>query len=222
MHTLTASNATTAQPRAARRYGLILFFVVAYAWDWLFQLLSILIARQTISLPLPRDLVETIGFLSPALAALAVTAYESGGAGVRGLLAQLLRWRVRPIWYAVALGGPLLLTLAQELHQHWAINGSSCATGVRPPCAKWCLDLPRRPLNAYLLSYSCMGIAPSCCSKVSISKLNHDSTILPSAKRATLTPVSRTILPVGGMPITEPVFVALAIQRVATLSPSAI
>jgi hypothetical protein len=84
LQTITASSATTAQPRAARRYGLILFFVVAYAWDWLFQLLSILIARHTISLPLPRELVETIGFLGPALAALAVTAYEAGGAGVRG------------------------------------------------------------------------------------------------------------------------------------------
>ncbi len=112
MHTLTASSTTTAQPRAARRYGLILFFVAAYAWTWLFQLLSMLIARHTISLPLPRELVETIGFLGPALAALVVTAYEAGGAGVRALLAQLLRWRVRPIWYAVAFGGPLLLTLA--------------------------------------------------------------------------------------------------------------
>jgi len=112
MHTLTASSTTTAQPRAARRYGLILFFVAAYAWTWLFQLLSVLIARHTISLPLPRELVETIGFLGPALAALAVTAYEAGGAGVRALLAQQLRWRVRPSWYAVALGGPLLLTLA--------------------------------------------------------------------------------------------------------------
>src|SRR6266540_2141712 len=89
MHTLTASSTTTAQPRAARRYGLILFFVAAYAWTWLFQLLSMLIARHTISLPLPRELVETIGFLGPALAALVVTAYEAGGAGVRALLAQL-------------------------------------------------------------------------------------------------------------------------------------
>jgi membrane protease YdiL (CAAX protease family) len=112
MHTFTAASATTAPPRAARRYGLILFFVAAYAWTWLFQLLSVLIARDTISLPLPRELVDTIGFLGPALAALGVTAYESGGAGLRTLLAQLLRWRVRPIWYAVALGGPLLLTLA--------------------------------------------------------------------------------------------------------------
>jgi len=112
MQTITASSVTTAQPRAARRYGLILFFVVAYAWTWLFQMLSALMARHTISLPLPGELIETIGLLGPALTALGVTAYESGGAGVRALLAQLLRWRVRPIWYAVALGGPILLTLA--------------------------------------------------------------------------------------------------------------
>jgi len=53
MQTITVSSATTAQPRAARRYGLILFFVASYAWTWLFQLLSMLIARHTISLPLP-------------------------------------------------------------------------------------------------------------------------------------------------------------------------
>jgi membrane protease YdiL (CAAX protease family) len=112
MHTITATSATTAQPRTVRRYGLILYFVAAYAWTWLFQLLSALMARHTINLPLPGELIETIGFLGPALAALGVTAYESGGAGLRALLGQLLRWRVRPIWYAVALGGPLLLTLA--------------------------------------------------------------------------------------------------------------
>ena len=112
MQTITASSVPTAHPRAARRYGLLLFFVAAYAWTWLFQLLGVLITRHTISLPLPRELVDTIAFLGPALAALGVTAYESGGAGLRALLAQLLRWRVRPLWYAVALGGPLLLTLA--------------------------------------------------------------------------------------------------------------
>jgi membrane protease YdiL (CAAX protease family) len=112
MHTIIAASATPAQPRAARRYGLILYFVTAYAWTWLFQMLSALMVRHTINLPLSGELVETIGLLGPALAALGVTAYESGGAGLRALLGQLLRWRVRPIWYAVALGGPLLLTLA--------------------------------------------------------------------------------------------------------------
>src|SRR5215213_1794059 len=112
MHTITAASATTAQPRAARRYGLILFFVAAYAWIWLFQLLSALMARHAISLPLPSELVETIGLLGSALAALGVTAYETGGAGLRTLLGQLLRWRIRPIWYVVALGEPILLTLA--------------------------------------------------------------------------------------------------------------
>jgi len=112
MHTLTASNATTAQPRAARPYGLILYFVAAYAWQWLCLFISYLMVRGQITLPVPHELIDTIGALSPLLAAIGVTAYESGGTGVRALLRQALRWRVRPIWYAVALGGPLLLAFA--------------------------------------------------------------------------------------------------------------
>jgi len=79
MHTIIAANATATQPRTVRRYDLILYFVAAYAWTWLFQLLSALMARHTISLPLPGELVETIGLLGPALAAVGVTTYETVG-----------------------------------------------------------------------------------------------------------------------------------------------
>src|SRR5215470_554243 len=109
MQTITASSATTAQPRAARRYGLILYFVAAYAWQWLCLFISFLMVHGQITLPVPHELIDTIGALSPLLAALGVATYESGGAGVRALLRQVLRWRVRPRWYAIALGGPLLL-----------------------------------------------------------------------------------------------------------------
>jgi hypothetical protein len=37
-----------------------------------------------------------------------MAALESGGAGLRSLLAQTLRWRVRPAWYVAAILGPAL------------------------------------------------------------------------------------------------------------------
>ena len=52
-----------------------------------------------------------VGAYGPALAAVAVTAAESGRAGVRALLGQLLRWRVSLGWYTVALLGPNLVVL---------------------------------------------------------------------------------------------------------------
>src|SRR6476661_8032260 len=107
MQTIAPASVTTAQPRAARPYGLILYFVAAYAWQWLCLFLSFLMAHGQVTLPVPHELIDTIGALSPLLAAIGVTAYEAGGAGVRALLRQALRWRIRPRWYAVALGGPL-------------------------------------------------------------------------------------------------------------------
>jgi hypothetical protein len=64
MHTITAAHATTAQPRTVRRYGLVLYFVGAYAWTWLFQLLSALMARHTISLPYRASSSKQLGFLA--------------------------------------------------------------------------------------------------------------------------------------------------------------
>jgi membrane protease YdiL (CAAX protease family) len=57
------------------------------------------------------ELLLAIGTYGPALAALAVTAVESGRVGVRALLRQTLRWWVGLHWFVLALLGPSLITL---------------------------------------------------------------------------------------------------------------
>jgi membrane protease YdiL (CAAX protease family) len=137
MHTITAPSTTMAQPRAARPYGLILYFIAAYAWQWLCLFLSFLMVRGQITLPVPHELIDTIGALSPLVAAIGVTAYEAGGAGVRALLRQVLRWRVRPILYAVALGGPLVLAFA--CLAVYLATGGTLPTAVSLPLPLWLL-----------------------------------------------------------------------------------
>jgi membrane protease YdiL (CAAX protease family) len=69
-----------------------------------------------------------IGGWGPAFAALAVTAWESGRAGVKELLQQFRRWRVHPLWYLTALLGPALLGLIALI--------ATAATGGTTP-AHW-------------------------------------------------------------------------------------
>jgi membrane protease YdiL (CAAX protease family) len=52
-----------------------------------------------------------IGTFGPLVAAVVVTAKESGRAGLRSLFGRVVRWRVAPIWYGVVLLGPMLLYL---------------------------------------------------------------------------------------------------------------
>src|SRR5215216_3244828 len=83
-----------------RRHPLITFFVLAYVlswWGW------ILYAFELSPLPI-------VGF-GPFLAALIVLAATSGKSGVGGLLRRMVRWRVSPVWYAVALLVPVTITV---------------------------------------------------------------------------------------------------------------
>jgi uncharacterized protein len=52
-------------------------------------------------------LVLLVAAWAPALAAIGLTWLSSGRAGVDALLGQVKEWRVRPVWYAVALLAPL-------------------------------------------------------------------------------------------------------------------
>jgi len=84
-----------------RRHPLVVFFVLAYAlswWPW------ILYAFDLSPLPI-------VGF-GPFLAAIVVLAVTRGMAGVMALLRRMVRWRVSPVWYAVALLLPVAITVA--------------------------------------------------------------------------------------------------------------
>ena len=69
-----------------------------------------------------------VSAFGPAIAAVAVTAWDAGLHGVRALFGQLLRWRAGVVWYVLALGGPAVFTLLATLI--WAAG-----TGHQP--AHW-------------------------------------------------------------------------------------
>ena len=91
------------------------FVLIAFAFSWAYWLLAVLEARGLIySLPVPAMLLGAFG---PMVAAVVLTAQESGRAGLRSLLSRVVRWRVAPVWYGVALLGPIVLQLlAMALH----------------------------------------------------------------------------------------------------------
>ncbi|SDZ07917.1 hypothetical protein SAMN05660209_04608, partial [Geodermatophilus africanus] len=85
-----------------RQHRLISFFSLAYAVSWTPWAFD----AAGISLGTP--------FFpgGPLVAALVVIAVADGRRGFRQLGSRLVRWRVGWVWYAVALGLPVLLVLA--------------------------------------------------------------------------------------------------------------
>ena len=84
-----------------KRHRLTTFFVLAYAlswWAWILYGLGLF--------PNP------VASFGPFLAAIVVLALTQGKAGILGLFRRMVRWRVAPGWYAVALLLPVVLAAA--------------------------------------------------------------------------------------------------------------
>jgi membrane protease YdiL (CAAX protease family) len=86
--------------RVVRAHQLIVFFVLAYVLSWWGAILY----------AFNHDLAPNASF-GPFLAALVVLAITRGKAGVMELLRRMVRWRVAPGWYAVALLLPVAITV---------------------------------------------------------------------------------------------------------------
>lgn len=110
-----------------------LFFVATLGVMGMTGGLAVMVGTGAVALPLSPLALVTLGGLAVPVAAIGATAAESGGAGVKALLAKLVRWRVHPGWYAAALGGPAAVVLAGFL--------LSLALGVplppAPPASVW-------------------------------------------------------------------------------------
>ena len=104
-------NTTTTSPSPSEtrmgRHPLIWYFALAYAFSWLFWLLSHL-AGGTVG-----TVLIVIGAFGPMLAA-AIIISRTGGS-VSEWLRSILRWRVSPAYYAYALGLPVLLAVILNL-----------------------------------------------------------------------------------------------------------
>ena len=82
-----------------KRHPLVTFFILAYAlswWAWILYALGLF--------------GGPIASFGPFLAAIVVLALTEGKAGLLGLFRRMIRWRVPPGWYAVALLLPVALT----------------------------------------------------------------------------------------------------------------
>lgn len=113
---------------ASRVWGLLGYFIGAYALTYLFWVPAALAEAGRMTLPVPELAFLVLGGLGPMLAAIIVTGLESGLSGIRRLFGQLKRWRVSPGWYAMALlGVPLIGLAAAGIH---VALGGTLATGT--------------------------------------------------------------------------------------------
>jgi membrane protease YdiL (CAAX protease family) len=103
-----ATTAITSAPTTSARAFPLTYFIIAFAFTGFFWTLAALGARGVIP-TLPG--LTVIGTFGPLVAAVIVTAQESGRAGLRSLLGRIVHWRVAPVWYGVVLLGPMLLYL---------------------------------------------------------------------------------------------------------------
>jgi CAAX protease family protein len=116
------------------KHPLVAFFVLAYALSWWGWILNAIY---------PSDMWPTPIFpFGPALAAVIVTAVMGGKAAVKKLLSRLTQWRVQPMWYAIALLFPVVLTVIAVCLNVWL--GAAAPSAIQ--LGRWYTIFPAFPI----------------------------------------------------------------------------
>lgn len=99
---------------------LVRFFVLAFAWSWIYWLLSSVIRPQ---LPTLGMVLFIAGSFGPGIAAIAMVMYSSGQDGLHRWLRRSLQWRVRWRWIAFSFFLPLVV-MGLAAVGHIALGGT--------------------------------------------------------------------------------------------------
>jgi membrane protease YdiL (CAAX protease family) len=100
-----------------KRHPLIAFLALAVLFSWALWIPMMVAARGVNKNSPLLPLLEIWGWFGPGLAAVMVTWNVSGGGGLRKLFGRFLVWRVRFVWYLVALLlSPAISLLTTVLH----------------------------------------------------------------------------------------------------------
>lgn len=129
-----------------RQQSLVLYFILAYAVTWCFEIPLALSAQGLIKVEIPMA-IHYLGSYGPMIAAFVLTVLTKGAVGIRDLVSRWFKWRVQVRYYAFAILGPIaLFTLAVVINRF--------TSGVWPDLsllgkADYLPDL--KPLGALLL-----------------------------------------------------------------------
>ncbi len=82
-----------------KRHSLLFFFILAFLLSWIVWGVDAAEARGLINAHIP----SSLAFWALTAAAFAAAGLSGGWGAVKELVARMLRWRVSPAWYAVAL-----------------------------------------------------------------------------------------------------------------------
>lgn len=87
-----------------QRSGTLSFFLLTFAITWGLQLPGVFAQRGWLpGAPAVYMPLAGLGIFGPLLAASMLTARQGGKPALKALYSRLLRWRVHPVWYVVAL-----------------------------------------------------------------------------------------------------------------------
>ena len=90
-----------------KRHALVAYFILAYAISWAVQIPLALKAQGLSQVSIPFSIHYLAGY-GPMLAAIIVTWLTGGVSGLKELFGRILKWRVQPVWWLVAIS-PLVL-----------------------------------------------------------------------------------------------------------------
>ncbi len=99
----------TQETRENRIRSFLLYGTIAYAVSWAIEIPLALKAEGIISAEIPYA-IHYLAAFGPFVAAIVLTWREGGPAGLKELFTRIVKWRVEPVWWIVALS-PLLLFL---------------------------------------------------------------------------------------------------------------